>query len=163
MRSGSRLACEEVFGPVLSVIRIPSLSEAIRINNEVEYGLSSSIYTRDVYAAFRAATELDNGITYVSAPTIGAEAHLPFGGSRSQATATAKAAGKSTSFIRRPRWSTSITPADSSVPRLTPTMRLCINRIEGRGLRFADRAWGVRSRARHTMIRCVCPTLDPPD
>jgi alpha-ketoglutaric semialdehyde dehydrogenase len=56
------------------------LDEAIRINNEVEYGLSSSIYTNDVRAAFRAMNELDNGITYVNAPTIGAEAHLPFGG-----------------------------------------------------------------------------------
>ena len=80
VRPGSRLACEEVFGPVLSVLRFSELDEAIRINNEVEYGLSSSIYTKDVRNAFRAMTELDNGITYVNAPTIGAEAHLPFGG-----------------------------------------------------------------------------------
>ena len=80
VRPGSRLALEEVFGPVLSVIRFEDLDEAIRINNEVEYGLSSSIYTRDVRSAFRALEELDNGITYVNAPTIGAEAHLPFGG-----------------------------------------------------------------------------------
>jgi aldehyde dehydrogenase (NAD+) len=78
--AGSRLACEEIFGPVLSVIRFRDLDEAIRINNEVVYGLSSSIYTRDVLATFRALNELDNGITYVNAPTIGAEAHLPFGG-----------------------------------------------------------------------------------
>ncbi len=80
VRPGSRLACEEVFGPVLSVIRFGELDEAIRINNEVEYGLSSSVYTRDVLAAFRVMNELDNGITYINAPTIGAEAHLPFGG-----------------------------------------------------------------------------------
>ncbi|MEN8376085.1 MAG: aldehyde dehydrogenase family protein [Gemmatimonadota bacterium] len=80
VRPGSRLACEEVFGPVLSVLRFGDLDEAIRINNEVEFGLSSAIYTRDVRASFRAMTELDNGITYVNAPTIGAEAHLPFGG-----------------------------------------------------------------------------------
>ncbi len=80
VKAGSRLACEEVFGPVLSVIRFSDLDEAIRINNEVKYGLSSSIYTRDVIASFRALNELDNGITYVNAPTIGAEAHLPFGG-----------------------------------------------------------------------------------
>ena len=80
VRPGSRLACEEVFGPVLSVIRFSDLDEAMRINNEVDYGLSSSIYTKDVCNAFRAMTELDNGITYVNAPTIGAEAHLPFGG-----------------------------------------------------------------------------------
>jgi aldehyde dehydrogenase (NAD+) len=80
VRPGSRLACEEVFGPVLSVIRFDGLEDAIRINNEVDYGLSSSIYTKDVRAAFVALQEMDNGITYVNAPTIGAEAHLPFGG-----------------------------------------------------------------------------------
>ncbi|HUG41402.1 MAG TPA: aldehyde dehydrogenase family protein [Longimicrobiales bacterium] len=77
---GRRLACEEVFGPVLAVMRFRDLEEAFRINNEVDYGLSSSLYTSDVRAAFRAMTELDNGITYINAPTIGAEAHLPFGG-----------------------------------------------------------------------------------
>lgn len=80
VKPGSRLATEEVFGPVLSVIRFDTLDQAVAINNEVQYGLSSAIYTRDVRAAFRAMNELDNGITYVNAPTIGAEAHLPFGG-----------------------------------------------------------------------------------
>lgn len=75
-----RTAREEIFGPILSVIAVDDIEEAFSINNEVEYGLSSSIYTRDVNAAFRAIQELDNGITYVNAPTIGAEAHLPFGG-----------------------------------------------------------------------------------
>jgi len=80
VRRDHRTACEEIFGPVLSVIAFDDLDEAFEINNEVVYGLSSSIYTRDVNAAFRAIQELDNGITYVNAPTIGAEAHLPFGG-----------------------------------------------------------------------------------
>lgn len=80
VRPGSRLATEEIFGPVLSVVRFEDFDEAVRINNEVKYGLSSSVYTRDVHTAFRALEELDNGITYVNAPTIGAEAHLPFGG-----------------------------------------------------------------------------------
>jgi aldehyde dehydrogenase (NAD+) len=80
VRAGSRLACEEIFGPLLSVIRFQDFDEAVRINNEVRYGLSSSVYTSDVRTAFRAFDELDNGITYVNAPTIGAEAHLPFGG-----------------------------------------------------------------------------------
>jgi acyl-CoA reductase-like NAD-dependent aldehyde dehydrogenase len=78
--AGMRVEQEEIFGPVLSVIRVGSLDEAIRVNNGVRYGLSSSLYTRDVNAAFRAMHELDTGITYVNAPTIGAEAHLPFGG-----------------------------------------------------------------------------------
>src|SRR5262245_22298637 len=80
VKAGSRLEQEEIFGPVLSVIRVGSLDEAIQVNNDVRYGLSSSIYTRNVNTAFRALQELDNGITYVNAPTIGAEAHLPFGG-----------------------------------------------------------------------------------
>ena len=80
VKPGTRLEQEEIFGPVLSVIRVDSFEEAVRVNNDVRYGLSSSIYTRDVNLAFRAMQELDNGITYVNAPTIGAEAHLPFGG-----------------------------------------------------------------------------------
>ena len=80
VRAGDRVEQEEIFGPVLSVIRVGSLDEAIEVNNGVRYGLSSAIYTRNVNSAFRALQELDNGITYVNAPTIGAEAHLPFGG-----------------------------------------------------------------------------------
>ncbi len=80
VRPGSRLEQEEIFGPVLSVVRIGSLEEAIRISNGVRYGLSSAVYTRDAQAAFQALERLDNGITYINAPTIGAEAHLPFGG-----------------------------------------------------------------------------------
>jgi len=80
VQPGSRMATEEIFGPVLSVIRFNDFEDAIRINNEVRYGLSSAVYTSDVQVAFRAFQELDNGITYVNAPTIGAEAHLPFGG-----------------------------------------------------------------------------------
>src|SRR6476659_9628394 len=80
VRAGSRLEQEEIFGPVLSVVRVGSFDEAVQVNNGVRYGLSSSLYTGDVNLAFRALQELDNGITYVNAPTIGAEAHLPFGG-----------------------------------------------------------------------------------
>src|SRR5262249_8032084 len=80
VRPGMRVEQEEIFGPVLSVIRVRSLEEAIQVNNDVRYGLSSAIYTSSVNAAFRAMTDLDNGIPYVNAPTIGAEAHLPFGG-----------------------------------------------------------------------------------
>ena len=78
--AASRLEQEEIFGPVLSVIRVASVDEAFTVNNDVRYGLSSSVYTSNVNVAFRALQELDNGITYVNAPTIGAEAHLPFGG-----------------------------------------------------------------------------------
>jgi alpha-ketoglutaric semialdehyde dehydrogenase len=80
VKPATRLEQEEIFGPVLSVIRVDTADEAFAVNNDVAYGLSSSLYTRDVNLAFRALTELDNGITYINAPTIGAEAHLPFGG-----------------------------------------------------------------------------------
>ena len=80
VEAGSRLEQEEIFGPVLSVIRVDDADEAFRVNNDVKYGLSSSLYTQDVNLAFRALQELDNGISYINAPTIGAEAHLPFGG-----------------------------------------------------------------------------------
>ncbi|HZF67766.1 MAG TPA: aldehyde dehydrogenase family protein [Gemmatirosa sp.] len=80
VKPGSRLEQEEIFGPVLSVIRVRDAEEAFAVNNDVKYGLSSSVYTRDLATSFRALEVLDNGITYVNAPTIGAEAHLPFGG-----------------------------------------------------------------------------------
>ncbi len=80
VRAGARLEQEEIFGPVLSVIRVDTVDEAFAVNNDVRYGLSSSVYTRDVTVSFRALSELDTGITYINAPTIGAEAHLPFGG-----------------------------------------------------------------------------------
>lgn len=78
--AGSRLDQEEIFGPVLSVIKVSTVDEAFAVNNGVRYGLSSSVYTANVNVAFRALQDLDNGITYINAPTIGAEAHLPFGG-----------------------------------------------------------------------------------
>jgi len=77
-----RIAQEEIFGPVVSVMPIEDFDEAIEVANGVKYGLSSSIYTRDVNRAFRAQRDLDTGIVYVNAPTIGAETHLPFGGTK---------------------------------------------------------------------------------
>ncbi len=80
VRPDSRIAQEEIFGPVLSIIRTRSLDEGIQILNGTVYGLSSSVYTRDVNAAYRAIQDIKAGITYINAPTIGAEAHMPFGG-----------------------------------------------------------------------------------
>jgi aldehyde dehydrogenase (NAD+) len=77
-----RVAREEIFGPVVSVMRCLSLEEAIAIGNGVEYGLSASIYTQDINRAFTAMRDLYTGIFYVNAPTIGAEVHLPFGGTK---------------------------------------------------------------------------------
>jgi acyl-CoA reductase-like NAD-dependent aldehyde dehydrogenase len=75
-----RLGQEEIFGPLLSVIRVPDYQAAATALNQTRYGLSSSIYTRDVNAAFRAMRDFESGIVYVNAGTIGAETHLPFGG-----------------------------------------------------------------------------------
>ena len=75
-----RIAREEVFGPVVSLIEFSSFAEAIEIANSVDYGLSTALYTKDVNRAFTAMRDLEAGITYINAPTIGAEVHLPFGG-----------------------------------------------------------------------------------
>ena len=77
-----RVAREEVFGPVLSVIEVDDLDDAIEVVNGVEYGLSAAVYTRDINLALRAVGAIDTGITYVNAPTIGAEIPLPFGGTK---------------------------------------------------------------------------------
>ncbi|MGG0656190.1 aldehyde dehydrogenase family protein [Rummeliibacillus pycnus] len=78
----ARIAQEEIFGPVVSLISISSLEEAIEVNNSVQYGLSSSIFTKDINKAFQAQRDLDTGIVYVNAGTTGAEIHLPFGGTK---------------------------------------------------------------------------------
>ncbi len=78
----ARIAQEEIFGPVTAIIKATSFEHAVEIANGVEYGLSSSIYTKDVNLAFRAMRDLYTGITYINAGTIGAEIQLPFGGTR---------------------------------------------------------------------------------
>jgi aldehyde dehydrogenase (NAD+) len=75
-----RIAQEEIFGPTVGIIKVRDVDEATRVSNGIKYGLSSSIFTRDVNKAFRAMRDLKAGITYINAGTIGAEVHLPFGG-----------------------------------------------------------------------------------
>jgi aldehyde dehydrogenase (NAD+) len=77
-----RIAQEEIFGPVLSVIPVDDYPAAVTALNQVRYGLSSSIFTRDANSAFRAMRDFETGIVYVNAGTIGAETHLPFGGTK---------------------------------------------------------------------------------
>ena len=77
-----RVAQEEIFGPTTALIRVRDVDEAIRVSNGIKFGLSSSIFTRDVNKAFRAMRDLEAGITYINAGTIGAEVHLPFGGTK---------------------------------------------------------------------------------
>ena len=75
-----RIAKEEIFGPVLSVIKIKSLDEGIKVLNDTIYGLSSSVFTKNINNAYTAMRDIKAGIVYINAPTIGAEAHMPFGG-----------------------------------------------------------------------------------
>ena len=78
----SILAQEEIFGPVISIVEVASLDEAIEVNNSVKFGLSSSIFSQDVNQIFKAQQLLDTGIVYINAGTTGAEIHLPFGGTK---------------------------------------------------------------------------------
>jgi acyl-CoA reductase-like NAD-dependent aldehyde dehydrogenase len=80
--AGMRIAQEEIFGPTTALIKVRDFDEAIRVSNGIKYGLSSSIFTRDVNKAFRAMRDLVAGITYINAGTTGAEVHLPFGGTK---------------------------------------------------------------------------------
>jgi len=77
-----RIAQEEIFGPVVSLIPVNDFAQAVEVANGVQYGLSASIYTKDVNQAFAAIRDIFTGIVYVNAPTIGAETHLPFGGTK---------------------------------------------------------------------------------
>ena len=76
----STIAQEEIFGPVLSVIRVPNFEEALRVANSVKYGLSSSIYTNDARKIFEFIDRIETGMTHVNAPTVASEAQIPFGG-----------------------------------------------------------------------------------
>ncbi|HWL26528.1 MAG TPA: aldehyde dehydrogenase family protein [Ureibacillus sp.] len=82
VKNDMTIAQEEIFGPVVSIIEVNSLEEAIEVNNSVKFGLSSSIFSQDVNKIFKAQRDLDTGIVYVNAGTTGAEIHLPFGGTK---------------------------------------------------------------------------------
>lgn len=75
-----KIAKEEIFGPVVSLITVKTVQEAINVCNRIDYGLSSAIYTQDMTKAFKAVEEIESGLTYVNSSTIGSEVHLPFGG-----------------------------------------------------------------------------------
>ena len=78
--SDMRIAREEIFGPVLSVLRVKDFDEAMRVANDSEYGLSSSVFTNDTNLVYRFVDEIESGMTHVNSPTTGGEAHIPFGG-----------------------------------------------------------------------------------
>ena len=105
-----RIAQEEIFGPVVSIIPCEGLENAIEIANDIEYGLSSSIYTKDVNKAFTAMRDLYAGITYINAPTIGAEVHLPFGGVKATGNGHREGGIGAIDFYRSGKRCTSIIP-----------------------------------------------------
>lgn len=90
-KSSMRICQQEIFGPVLSIISVKNMEEAIEIANDVEYGLSSAIYTENMKAAFDAINKIESGITYINSSTIGAEVHLPFGGVKGTGNGTREA------------------------------------------------------------------------
>jgi aldehyde dehydrogenase (NAD+) len=89
-----RIAREEVFGPVLAVLEVGDMDEAVEVVNSVEYGLSAAVYSRDINVALRAVEGIDTGIVYVNAPTIGAEIPLPFGGTKHTGNGFREAGGR---------------------------------------------------------------------
>jgi aldehyde dehydrogenase (NAD+) len=82
VKSDSKLAQEEIFGPVLSIIRVKDFDEALDVANSVRYGLSSSIYSTDSNKIFEFVDKIETGMTHVNSPTVGGEAHVPFGGAK---------------------------------------------------------------------------------
>lgn len=82
VKSSMTIAQEEIFGPILSIMKVKDFDEAIHVANDVDFGLSSAIYTQDVNKAFKAIERLDTGLTYINSSTIGSEVHLPFGGTK---------------------------------------------------------------------------------
>ena len=99
-----RIAQDEIFGPTVAIIPVANLDEAIDVVNSTRYGLSSAIYTKDLGRAFKAMREMDTGIAYVNASTIGAEIHLPFGGVRQ--SGNGRREGGSTAIESFTEWKT---------------------------------------------------------
>ena len=99
-----RIAQEEIFGPVVSVIKARDLAHAIEVANGVAYGLSSAIYSRDVNTTAIAERDLDTGIVYINASTIGAEIHLPFGGTKKTGLGPREAGGRGGALDLYTKW-----------------------------------------------------------
>ena len=96
-----RIAQEEIFGPVLTVFKAKDLDEAVQISNNVQFGLSSSVYTRDLPLAYRYINTVEAGMVHVNAPTLGGEVHLPFGGLKASGIGPAGAGSGGGGFFQR--------------------------------------------------------------
>ncbi len=98
------IAREEIFGPVVAVIKARNLDEAVRVANATDYGLSASVYTQDVNNTAVAERDIDSGIVYINAPTIGAEIQLPFGGTKRSGLGHREAGGRGGALDMFTRW-----------------------------------------------------------
>ena len=114
-----RIAQEEIFGPVLTVFKAKDLEDAVQISNSVKFGLSSSVYTRDLTRAFQCVNTVDAGMVHVNAPTLGGEVHLPFGGLKSSGVGHREQAPRPWTSSARLSPYTSITPAS---PKARPSL-----------------------------------------
>ena len=141
-----RICQEEIFGPVVSVIPFETFDDALAIANGVKYGLSASIYTRNVNDAFRAQRDLETGIVYVNAPTIGAETHLPFGGIKNTGNGHRESGDRRARFLLR---------VEDALHRLLrpPAARPNRQRLIG-GLVFS-RGTACRARSSHGKHRAI--------
>ena len=151
-----RIAQEEIFGPVVSVMKCRSLDEAIAIANGVEYGLSAAIYTQDINRAFVAMRDLYTGIFYVNAPTIGAEVHLPFGGTKNTGNGHREAGVAASRCSRSGSPATSTSAASCSGRRSTSSrsdgcrhassLRSGIEKAKNRAARYLAARLSIRTR-----------------
>jgi acyl-CoA reductase-like NAD-dependent aldehyde dehydrogenase len=98
----SRIAQEEIFGPVLTVFKAKDVTEAVEISNSVEFGLSSSIYTKDLTVAYQYINTVETGMVHVNAPTLGGEVHLPFGGLKSSGVGAREQGQEMVDFFTEP-------------------------------------------------------------
>jgi aldehyde dehydrogenase (NAD+) len=99
-----RIAQEEIFGPVVSVLKAGNLEDAIGIANQVDYGLSSAIFSKDVNRTAVAERDLDTGLIYINASTIGAEIQLPFGGTKRTGIGPREAGGRGGALDHFTKW-----------------------------------------------------------
>ncbi|MEW6325573.1 MAG: aldehyde dehydrogenase family protein [Nitrospirota bacterium] len=99
-----RIAREEIFGPVVCIFKIRRFDEALKLANDTVYGLSASIYTQDVNASAIAERELDSGLVYINASTIGAEIQLPFGGTKGTGSGPREAGGRGGALDLYTKW-----------------------------------------------------------
>jgi len=104
VKPAMQIAREEIFGPVVCLFKINTLDEAIALANDTVYGLSAAIYTRDVNASARAERDLDTGLIYINASTIGAEIQLPFGGTKATGSGPREAGGRGGALDLYTKW-----------------------------------------------------------